>query len=131
MDFNGTICNIGTISPVRSLCVNRSPDRGRRSGVVQSRHLRLVSLGRVHEDRQVGKSLSDSLMHRGHDLLFDLPLAGTMTELARTFSAEKVNVNVSVVEPDGAMWSISVTPGDGGDGLVQDAGDEHGTRTRS
>src|SRR5207244_2101320 len=35
----------------------------------------------------------------------------TMTELARTFSVEGVSANVSVVEPDGAAWSMSVAAG--------------------
>jgi hypothetical protein len=53
-----------------------------------------------------------------------------MTELARTFSSERVNANVSVAEPDGVACSISVTPGGVDDVQTQRDSDEHGTRTR-
>lgn len=55
----------------------------------------------------------------------------TMAELARTFSSDGISANVSVVEPDGAAWSMSVAAGGSPDVRDQDDGGEHGTTTRS
>jgi hypothetical protein len=75
--------------------------------------------------------LAETAMHLRGETALARRRGATMTELARTFSAERVNANVSVVEPDGAAWSMSVTSDGEFDGRAHDDSDGPGTRTRS
>jgi hypothetical protein len=73
--------------------------------------------------------LTETALHLRGETALARRRGATMTELARTFSAERVNANVSVIEPDGAAWSMSVTPGGAFGGGAPDGGGKHGTRT--
>lgn len=75
--------------------------------------------------------LAETAMHLREETVLARRRGTTMTELAKTFSAENVTANVSVVEPGGVEWSMSVTSGNEVDSQGQSNGDEHGTSTRS